>query len=196
MNDPLDNYPAEELAPVVDQIISAVIHDDAAAALDAITTAQQVGGHGWVTSLIFALATRAAGTADPDDKLTATEIFIADYTSMRAAGMKHKAIAATMGVSIDTLNIRLERNNCRIPEDDERVVVERMDRLIATGRAFTMNDLPFDADRSHITRAFNAAERQGRIVRAGTANGLTRNGSVVRWMPTQRIIESQLRSAS
>lgn len=179
MSDPRDNYPHEAMAPVVDQLIDAYLRDDPVAVLDAIGTARRDGGYGWVTSLIFALTGRAAGV-DTDEKDT----FVEDYTAMRKAGIAHPDIARIMGVTEDSLDQRVRRHGCKIPEDGERMIKAHLAKMIERGRAFTVEDFPFTANARSVAMVLRYAERDGLIVRDGRARSLAgKSDRVHRFIP-------------
>lgn len=191
MSDPLDNYPADVMEPIADQIVEAFVQDDADHFLSAIATAQADGGHGWITSLIFALAGRAAGV-----ELDEPDTFVEDYTAMRKAGLPHHEIARIIGVVEDSLNQRIRRHDCRIPEEGERMIYAHLAKMIERGRAFTIEDFPFTVNARSAAMVLRYAERDGVIVRAGRARSLSgQSARVVRFVPAARVDPAEAVSA-
>ncbi|WP_155290394.1 hypothetical protein [Rhodococcoides fascians] len=68
--------------------------------------------------------------------------FREDYTDWRTWGWTHTRIAAHLGIQRESLLRRCVRYGIYLPETEEQVARERLDHLIASGRPFTVDDMP------------------------------------------------------
>lgn len=92
----------------------------------------------------------------------AREAFREDYTDLRSWGLDHAQIAERFGIDRASLIRRCDRNGIYIPEEHERNVFTRLDKLIESGVAFTSEALP-RAERSAGASALKRAAAAGRI---------------------------------
>lgn len=97
------------------------------------------------------------------------DAFREDYTDMRNWGWSHTRIAAHFGIQRDSLLRRCMRHGIYMPETEEQVAQEHLDRLISSGQPFTADDFPRAA----------ASVRGGLIRRAHCAGLIEQIGSTV-----------------
>lgn len=72
--------------------------------------------------------------------MTRREAFRVDYEWFRSFGMSDASIARSFGVTEDALHRRMQRAGIStVPQN----VVDALDELVASGREFTVTDLPY-----------------------------------------------------
>lgn len=96
------------------------------------------------------------------------ELFLADYQHMREFGLTNKKIAERFGVQLDSLQRRLKGYGEYLPDFGERRVAAALERVITSGRTFTVDGLPSeDCAPAIVQRELRA----GRICKVGSKRG-------------------------
>lgn len=110
--------------------------------------------------------------------------FREEYLHFRSFGLSHEKIAARMGIARASLLRQCERYDIYVPEDDERALLWRLDRLIDSGRPFTSTELT-GSEGALVGGVMRRLERQGRICQIGWAEHALDNGARQRmWQAT------------
>lgn len=105
-----------------------------------------------------------------DFKAARDKAFREKFVELSGMGFRTRTeIAKRMGISVGTLNRRLER----LPGDyletvEEREVRECLDVWVERGERFTRFDFPAALDEWSVIHVLNQAERAGRITRFGS----------------------------
>ncbi|MBF6333370.1 hypothetical protein [Nocardia transvalensis] len=71
----------------------------------------------------------------------ARRVFIEEYTFLRESLMTHEAIARRLGISLIALQARILRYDCLILLPAEQKIADRLEKLIAAGRPFTLEQV-------------------------------------------------------
>ena len=100
-------------------------------------------------------------------RATVTAAFIEDYNHFRDFGQSHEQIAQHLGIQVDSLLRKLKRLGVYRPDSYERRAQVVLDRLIASGEAFTADHLPCMADESLAKTLLSRATADKRIVKTG-----------------------------
>lgn len=115
------------------------------------------------------------------------DAFRADYEHFRAFGMSEEQIAARLGFRPHSLRSKVAKMGLAAPVQpfEERMIAIALDKLIASGRKFSTEDLPESESRYGARDAIRKAADEGRIVKYGTGRSPYHNGKVLFWQAAE-----------
>lgn len=102
---------------------------------------------------------------DEPEPMSKADAFRVDYEWFRSFGMNDWGIARQFGISEDALHRRMQRAGISTVAPH---VVAALDELVASGREFTVTDLPY-VESQNISGLLNRYVREKRITPVGIA---------------------------